>query len=100
MLRIQRNDNQPDMKNKKRDGELPLAPLSKQAFSPWKGAGRIALVYLVLGALWILFTDRAVSALALDEQWVTRINMIKGWFFVFTTAVLIFSLIFRMLAEI
>jgi diguanylate cyclase (GGDEF)-like protein len=100
MLRIQRNDNQPDMKNKKRDGELPLAPLSKQAFSPWKGAGRIALVYLVLGALWILFTDRAVSALALDEQWITKINMIKGWFFVFTTAVLIFSLIFRMLAEI
>jgi diguanylate cyclase (GGDEF)-like protein len=100
MLRIQRNDNQPDMNNKKRDGELPLAPLSKQAFSPWKGAGRIALVYLVLGTLWILFTDRAVSALALDEQWITKINMIKGWFFVFTTAVLIFSLIFRMLAEI
>lgn len=100
MLRIQRNDNQPNMKNKKKGGELPLAPLSKQAFSPWKGAGRIALVYLVLGSLWILFTDRAVSALALDEQWITKINMIKGWFFVFTTAVLIFSLIFRMLAEI
>ncbi len=100
MLRIQRNDNQPDMNNKKRAGELPLAPLSKQAFSPWKGAGRIALVYLVLGSLWILFTDRAVSALELDEQWITKINMIKGWFFVFTTAVLIFSLIFRMLAEI
>lgn len=100
MLRIQRNDNQPDMNNKKRDGELPLAPSSKQAFSPWKGAGRIALVYLVLGSLWILFTDRAVSALELDEQWITKINMIKGWFFVLTTAVLIFSLIFRMLAEI
>ncbi len=100
MPRIQRNDNQPDINHKKRDGELPLAPSSKQAFSPWKGAGRIALVYLVLGSLWILFTDRAVSALELDVQWVTKINMIKGWFFVLTTAVLIFSLIFRMLAEI
>ncbi len=100
MLRIQKNDNQPNIKNTKRGGELPLAPLSKQAFSPWKGAGRIALVYLVLGSLWILFTDRAVSALVLNEQWLTKINMIKGWFFVFTTAVLIFSLIFRMLAEI
>lgn len=100
MLRIQKNDQQPDIKDKRRGGELPLAPLSKQDFSPLKGAGRIALIYLVLGGLWILFTDRAVSAVAPNEEWITNINMIKGWFFVFSTAVLIFSLIFRMLAEI
>lgn len=100
MLRIQKNNHQPGFKDKKRDGGLPLAPLSKEGFSPWRSAGRIALIYLVLGSLWVLFTDRAVSALALAEQWVTKIHMIKGWFFVFTTAVLIFSLIFRMLAEV
>ncbi|WP_181593049.1 bifunctional diguanylate cyclase/phosphodiesterase [Paenibacillus sp. YN15] len=100
MLRIQKSDYQPDIKDKKGSGELPLAPLSKQEFSPLRGAGRIALIYLVLGSLWILFTDRAVAAIVSDEQWIVQINMIKGWFFVFTTAVLIFGLIFRMLAEI
>lgn len=100
ILRIQKKDNRPNVTGKYTDRELPLTPLPKPAFSPLQGAGRIALIYLIVGCLWILFTDQAVSAIAPDKQWITEINMIKGWLFVFITAVLIFSLIFRMLAEI
>lgn len=100
MQRFQKRGNRPD--DAKRDGnrEMPLVPYSKQVFNPAKGAGKIALIYLVVGCLWILFTDKAVSAIAPNAQWIAEVNMIKGWFFVFSTAVLIFSLIFRMLAEI
>ncbi|WP_185702996.1 putative bifunctional diguanylate cyclase/phosphodiesterase [Paenibacillus rhizophilus] len=50
--------------------------------------------------MWILLTDKAVSAITSNLQWIARINMIKGWFFVFTTALLIFGLILRTLKRI
>lgn len=82
----------------KNHSEQPL--FDQRAFSPAKGSARIAGVYFIVGCLWILLTDRAVSAFTSDPELVSRINMFKGWFFVFTTALLVFGLIFRTLQRI
>jgi two-component system, cell cycle sensor histidine kinase and response regulator CckA len=55
-------------------------------------AARVALAYVVLGALWIGFSDRAVFALVEDPALLTRIQTWKGWFFVLGSGVLIFVL--------
>src|SRR5690606_21763073 len=41
-----------------------------------------ALAYLVLAAGWVLFSDRAVSAVTADVRDLTQLQTIKGWAFV------------------
>ena len=80
--------------------EVHLEPMNKRSFNPLWGSSRIAGIYFIVGCLWILFTDRAVSAFTKNAEIITQINMIKGWFFVLMTAVLIFSLVIRTLKRI
>ena len=58
-------------------------------------AARIAAIYLVTGALWILFSDRLLSALSDDPALLTRLGTAKGWFYVLVTAGLLYLLIRR-----
>jgi len=57
----------------------------------------IALVYAVIAAGWILFSDRAAAALATDAAMLVRLSMLKGWLFVVVTAALLFFLCRRQL---
>jgi signal transduction histidine kinase len=63
----------------------------KQRLSPL----RIATIYLVIGALWILFSDRLLAALSDDPATLTRLGTLKGWLYVLTTAGLLYALIRR-----
>ncbi|WP_027855658.1 putative bifunctional diguanylate cyclase/phosphodiesterase [Marinobacterium litorale] len=63
--------------------------LKKSTFS----ALRIALFYLVLGALWILFSDRIVDSWVEDAALLSRVQTIKGWGYVALTAWLLYLLI-------
>lgn len=65
--------------------------------SPAKGAAIIAGIYFVVGAAWILFSDRAVHALRLDPALAERVQTVKGWGFVLVTAGLLFLLVRRRL---
>jgi signal transduction histidine kinase len=51
---------------------------------------RITLGYLIIGALWIIFSDRAIDALVTDKNLLTTAQTYKGWFYVLITAVLFF----------
>jgi C4-dicarboxylate-specific signal transduction histidine kinase len=51
---------------------------------------RITLAYLIIGALWIIFSDRAIDALIGDKNLLTTAQTYKGWFYVLITAVLFF----------
>lgn len=62
------------------------------------GALRIALIYLLIGGLWIIFSDRLALAISSDIQMLARINLIKGWGYVLITAALLFFLVFREMA--
>jgi PAS domain S-box-containing protein len=57
------------------------------------GAVRIALIYLLIGALWILFSDKLASTIAKDQDTLTLISTIKGWIYIVITAALLYRLI-------
>lgn len=60
-----------------------------------RGPLLIVLGYLAAGILWILFSDSLVMRLIDDPQMVARVQTIKGWFYVFVTALLLYLFIAR-----
>ena len=59
------------------------------------GAARIAGLYLLLGCLWILFSDQLAAVIAPDQATLTKLSMFKGWGYVLVTALLLYWLIRR-----
>lgn len=59
------------------------------------GAFKIAGLYLLIGSLWILFSDQVVAAITTDPATLTRLSMIKGWGYIIVTALLLYWLIQR-----
>ncbi len=59
----------------------------------WKVAIRVSVLYLAFGLTWILLSDKAVSIFIRDPDLQTTISIIKGFFFVFFSALLIYLLI-------
>ena len=64
------------------------------------GSLRIAVIYLLIGILWILLTDRAVEQITLDPATLTTISIYKGWGFILVTAMILYWLIQRHTAEL
>jgi len=56
---------------------------------------RITLLYIIFGALWILFSDRFVLYFTQDPHRIQELSTIKGWFFVLVTGILLYFLIFK-----
>ncbi len=61
---------------------------------------RIAALYAVLGAIWILFSDRVLEALVADGPLQRELQTVKGWFFVLATAAVLHLLVARLVAEV
>ncbi len=62
---------------------------------PSYGAARAALVYLALGVVWILVSDTLLDATVSDIHILSRLQTIKGWFFVVSSAGVIYALVRR-----
>jgi len=58
---------------------------------------RIPLLYLAVGILWILFSDRMLAALAPDTAALTRLQSWKGAAYIGGTAALLYFLCYRLL---
>ena len=54
---------------------------------------RIVIAYLMLGGLWIIFSDRILQNLISDIHILTRIQTFKGWFYVIVTGLLFYLLL-------
>jgi two-component sensor histidine kinase len=54
---------------------------------------KIVIIYLIIGSLWILFSDNLVFLFFKNIEEMTFFSIIKGLFYVFFTAVLLFFLI-------
>ncbi len=65
--------------------------------SPRESALRIAGIYAVLSAVWILCSDQLVAWLIPDRDWASVVSMVKGWVY---TAVLAGILYFLFLREL
>ena len=49
---------------------------------------RIVIVYLVLGGVWILFSDLILNYFIKDAEVLTQLQTYKGWFYVIITGIL------------
>lgn len=58
-----------------------------------KGALQIAFLYLLIGGLWILLSDKIAARIAPDQETLTIISLYKDWGYVFVTALLLYWLI-------
>ena len=65
-----------------------------------RAASHIALIYCLVAALWILFSDRAVEAAFSDQASIARAGLLKGWLFVAVTTSLLYILVRRLLARL
>jgi hypothetical protein len=57
---------------------------------------KITLLYLIIGAAWIFFSDRFFSSLFPAAFYIGYIQTYKGWFFILATSSLLYFLIRRM----
>ena len=53
----------------------------------------IAAIYAIIGALWILFSDRILVEFVRDPERIALLSTYKGWGYVLVTAVLLFLMI-------
>ena len=63
------------------------------------GALRVALVYAAFAGLWILLSDRAMGLLWHDPEALVQASMLKGWFFVVVTTLLLYVLVRRLVGQ-
>lgn len=61
---------------------------------------KIALLYAVVGALWILFSDSLLEALVDDAATLSRLQTLKGWGYVALTAWVLYLLIRRSILQL
>jgi PAS domain S-box-containing protein len=59
---------------------------------------RTALVFAAFGAVWVLLSDVTLGALVRDASAVTRLQTVKGWFFIGAASVLVYALAARVAA--
>ncbi len=58
-------------------------------------ASRVAFVYMILGAVWIVLTDRFAQALFANPADLTLVQTYKGWVFVAASALFLFIYLAR-----
>jgi diguanylate cyclase (GGDEF)-like protein len=66
---------------------------TSKPFHPHRVALRITVLYVLLGALWILLSDKMMGSLFSDKGNLAVAGMLKGWFYVFITGYLLYRLI-------
>ncbi|MDX9883525.1 MAG: HAMP domain-containing sensor histidine kinase [Prolixibacteraceae bacterium] len=60
---------------------------------------KISIIYLLLGFLWILFSDKIILSFTENNDQLTQIQTYKGWFYVTATAFLLYLLVQREMAR-
>ena len=66
---------------------------------PTQQAFRVALIYVIVSVVWILFTDEMVKRFISDPDTRVYVSIIKGWGFVILTGVLLYQILKRLLAK-
>lgn len=67
---------------------------------PCRRALHIAGIYMLIGVIWILFSDKALLFIATDREMQTNLGILKGWIYVLITGLIICVLIYSALKRI
>lgn len=54
---------------------------------------RIIAGYIIVGCIWIIFSDKVLNYFIREQDLLTRLQTYKGWFYVLITAVLFYALL-------
>lgn len=76
------------------DYHLEAVSKNRNRLNPSKEAVYITVWYVILGSLWILFSDSIVNAMFKNPDVVRTIQLLKGWLYVLITGIYIYSLIY------
>ncbi len=57
------------------------------------GCIKICLIYLVIGFIWVCFSDRIINKLVKDSEMLLIISTYKGWLYVIITAPILYLVI-------
>jgi PAS domain S-box/diguanylate cyclase (GGDEF) domain len=82
-------------KNITLDQDISVYLNNNEKISPYFEALRISLIYGVIGALWILLSDKLLAVVITDMDTYIKIATYKGWAYVFITTLLIFLLVLK-----
>lgn len=61
---------------------------------------KMTILYLILGLLWIRFSDTIVYKLFADPYWVTQIQTYKGWLFIIVTSGALYIILKKVYIEL
>lgn len=61
---------------------------------------KICLIYLIIGFIWILFSDRVANIITNNNEMLVKISTYKGWLYVIVTAVMLYTLIKAFIVEV
>lgn len=62
--------------------------------------GKIVALYAIFSALWIFFSDSLLAFMVKDPHLMSQIAILKGWFFILVTSILLLFLIRRYVASL
>ncbi len=79
---------------------MTLSRLRRWFDDPRRSTRRIALIYLAVGAAWIVLSDRVLALLVQDPGTLTELQTVKGWFWIGLSALLIYLLVAESVAAL
>lgn len=68
--------------------------------NPTLASMKLTIIYVFLGSLWILMSDRFLGLLDVGKETVTRISIVKGWMFVIITGILAYTVVRSILTRL
>lgn len=74
--------------------ELKIINNTRKKIIPHREALYVTIWYVVLGTLWIVFSDTILNILVKDTETIKVIQLLKGWFYVIITGIYIYLLIY------
>ena len=75
------------------EGEKDFKISGKNKKKSWLEALKIIILYLIIGALWILLSDKLVNILFSNQEAIAQISIYKGWFYVLVTGAIFYVII-------
>jgi PAS domain S-box-containing protein len=76
------------------------SPDTRAPFGGDSGVLSIIAIYVLVGGMWIFFSDRVLYEVVKNAELLTRLQTFKGWFFVMATAGMLYLLIQRNLRAV
>lgn len=78
--------------------QLILETKKKNTFK--YGCIKICLIYLVIGFIWVYFSDRIINKLVKDSEMLLIISTYKGWIYVIITSAILYLVIRSLLKKV